>query len=149
MSCAEIWGLSHDKTKGGRDDKGWAAANNAPNGTTGTFRACAGSAWWRNSTLAYKSCPEVSKTEIHKFVTLGLVWYHCLFSLKIQVLCDWMHWWLERHISWMQNGIFFKRHSKIKLLLSFLFFLANKPRMHIDCKKTTIHKHTMIQRTCV
>lgn len=44
MSSAEISSLSHDKTYGGRDERGYAAANIAPKGTTGTLRACAGSA---------------------------------------------------------------------------------------------------------
>jgi hypothetical protein len=42
MSWADIWGLSQEKRYGGPDAHGYAAANNVPNGTAGTLRACAG-----------------------------------------------------------------------------------------------------------
>lgn len=42
MSWAEICELSQEKRYGGPDAQGYAAANNAPKGTAGTLRACAG-----------------------------------------------------------------------------------------------------------
>lgn len=44
ISSAEIRLFSQEKTIGERDDRGYEADSRAPNGTTGTLRACAGSA---------------------------------------------------------------------------------------------------------
>lgn len=53
MSSDEIRLLSHEKTYGGWDERGYAAANSAPKGTTGTLRACAGSACTTSALIKY------------------------------------------------------------------------------------------------